>query len=43
LPVGGFAVAGIWRDTAEWSAAYSMVMTEACEHASLVGLDGRAI
>ena len=27
-----FAVAGIWRDTAEWGAAYSMVMTEACEH-----------
>jgi putative SOS response-associated peptidase YedK len=24
--------AGIWRDTAEWGAAYSMVMTEACEH-----------
>jgi putative SOS response-associated peptidase YedK len=27
-----FAVAGIWRDTAEWGAAYSMIMTEACEH-----------
>lgn len=27
-----FAVAGIWRDTAEWGAAFSMVMTEACEH-----------
>jgi putative SOS response-associated peptidase YedK len=27
-----FAVAGIWRETAEWGAAYSMVMTEACEH-----------
>jgi putative SOS response-associated peptidase YedK len=27
-----FAVAGIWRDTAEWGTAYSMVMTEACEH-----------
>jgi putative SOS response-associated peptidase YedK len=27
-----FAVAGIWRDTAEWGAAYSMVMTEACAH-----------
>jgi len=27
-----FAVAGIWRDTAEWGPAYSMVMTEACEH-----------
>jgi putative SOS response-associated peptidase YedK len=38
-----FAVAGIWRDTAEWGAAYSMVMTEACEPASLVGSDGRAI
>lgn len=27
-----FAVAGIWRDTPEWGPAYSMVMTEACEH-----------
>ena len=27
-----FAVAGIWRDTAEWGPAYSMVMTEACVH-----------
>src|SRR3954447_8862151 len=27
-----FAVAGIWRDTPEWDAAYAMVMTEACEH-----------
>jgi len=27
-----FAVAGIWRDTAEWGPAYSMVMTEACAH-----------
>ena len=27
-----FAVARIWRDTAEWGAAYSMLMTEACEH-----------
>jgi putative SOS response-associated peptidase YedK len=27
-----FAVAGIWRDTAEWGQAYSMVMTEACSH-----------
>jgi putative SOS response-associated peptidase YedK len=27
-----FAVAGIWRDTAEWGPAYSMVMTEACRH-----------
>ena len=32
-----------WRDTAAWGAAYSMVMTEACEPASLVGLDGRAL
>ena len=38
-----FAVAGIWRDTAEWGAAYSMVMTEACAPASLVGSDGRAL
>lgn len=27
-----FAVAGIWRDTAEWGPAYSMLMTEACIH-----------
>jgi putative SOS response-associated peptidase YedK len=27
-----FAVAGIWRETDEWGAAYSMVMTEACVH-----------
>lgn len=27
-----FAVAGIWRDTAEWGPAYSMVMTEACAY-----------
>lgn len=27
-----FAVAGIWRDTAEWGPAYSMIMTEACLH-----------
>lgn len=27
-----FAVAGIWRDTDEWGPAYSMVMTEACQH-----------
>lgn len=27
-----FAVAGLWRDTAEWGPAYSMVMTEACIH-----------
>ena len=25
-----FAVAGIWRDAAEWGPAYSMVMTDAC-------------
>jgi len=29
---GVLAVAGIWRDTAEWGPAYSMVMTEACIH-----------
>jgi putative SOS response-associated peptidase YedK len=29
-----FAVAGIWRDTAEWGPAYSMVMTDACIHVS---------
>jgi putative SOS response-associated peptidase YedK len=27
-----FAVAGIWRETPEWGPAYSMVMTEACQH-----------
>jgi len=27
-----FAVAGLWRDTAEWGPAYAMVMTEACRH-----------
>lgn len=27
-----FAVAGIWRETAEWGPAYSMIMSEACEH-----------
>jgi hypothetical protein len=27
-----FAVAGNWRGRPEWGAAYSMVMTEACEH-----------
>jgi len=27
-----FAVAGLWRDTAEWGPAYSMVMTDACAH-----------
>ena len=25
-----FAVAGVWRNSAEWGAVYSMVMTEAC-------------
>lgn len=25
-----FAVAGLWRDSAEWGAVYTMVMTEAC-------------
>ena len=27
-----FAVAGLWRPTAEWGAAYTMVMTEACQY-----------
>lgn len=27
-----FAVAGIWRPTAEWGAAYTMIMTEACQY-----------
>lgn len=27
-----FAVAGVWRDAAEWGPAYSMVVTEACVH-----------
>jgi putative SOS response-associated peptidase YedK len=27
-----FAVAGLWRDTPEWGLAYTMVMTEACQH-----------
>lgn len=27
-----FAVAGLWRDTAEWGPAYSMVITDACIH-----------
>jgi putative SOS response-associated peptidase YedK len=31
-----FAVGGIWRDTDEWGAAYSMVMTEACIHVANV-------
>lgn len=31
-----FAVAGIWRDTAEWGPAYSMVMTNACFHVQRV-------
>jgi putative SOS response-associated peptidase YedK len=26
------AIAGLWRDTAEWGSAYTMVMTEACIH-----------
>jgi len=29
---GGLAKRSCWRDTAAWGAAYSMVMTEACEH-----------
>lgn len=24
--------AGLWRDTPEWGPAYTMVMTEACQH-----------
>ena len=31
-----FAVAGLWRDTPEWGRAYSMVMTEACQHVAHV-------
>nr|WP_230206878.1 SOS response-associated peptidase family protein [Novosphingobium sp. Gsoil 351] len=27
-----FAVAGIWRNTAEWGLVFSMIMTEACIH-----------
>lgn len=27
-----FAVAGLWRDTPEWGPAYTMVMSEACQH-----------
>ena len=27
-----FAAAGLWRDTPEWGEAYTMVMTEACQH-----------
>jgi putative SOS response-associated peptidase YedK len=27
-----FAVAGLWRETDEWGPAYTMVMTEACQH-----------
>ena len=34
-----FAAAGIWRDTPEWGAAYSMVMTESCVH--LAGVHDR--
>ena len=26
-----FAMAGLWRESAEWGAVYAMVMTEACE------------
>jgi putative SOS response-associated peptidase YedK len=26
-----FAVAGLWRPTAEWGHAYTMVMSDACE------------
>ena len=29
-------VAGIWRDSAEWGASYSMVMTEACIHVTSI-------
>jgi len=29
-----FAVAGVWRKTAEWGAAYSMVMVDGCEQMS---------
>lgn len=29
---GVFAVAGLWRHTAEWSDAYSMVMVDSCGH-----------
>lgn len=31
-----FAVAGLWRDTPEWGPAYTMVMTEACQHVANV-------
>ena len=31
-----FAVAGLWRDTPEWGPAYTMVMTEACQHVASV-------
>ena len=27
-----FAAAGIWRDSPEWGAVFSMVMTDACQH-----------
>ena len=27
-----FAAAGLWRDTPDWGPAYTMVMTEACQH-----------
>lgn len=31
-----FAVAGLWRPTAEWSDAYAMVMTDCCEATAAV-------
>ena len=31
-----FAVAGLWRDSPEWGPAYTMVMTEACQHVASV-------
>lgn len=30
------AIGGLWRDTAEWGAAYSMIMTDACPEVSSV-------
>lgn len=30
-----FAVAGLWRDTAEWGPGYPMVMTGACLHVTV--------
>ena len=29
-----FAIAGFWRDSAEWGRTYTMIMTEACETVS---------